>query len=116
MERLFDPSFNADSSLTAHFKKVTAHFGYRVYPPEHIVNMLGYFFLQNKNLPKSFSFFRMNMENYPENFNVYDSMGDYYQAAGNKEKARESFLKALTLHDNPDTRAKLNKLNTEKAE
>ena len=113
MDRLFDPAFNADSSLTAHYRNVSHHFGYRVNPPEHIVNMLGYFFLQNKNPDKSYLFFSMNVRNYPESFNVHDSLGDYYLSNGDKEKARASFQKALSLRDNADTRSKLNKLNKE---
>ena len=56
----------------------------------------------------------MNVKNYPNSYNVYDSMGDYYSAVSNKEKAIEYFEKALTLRDNPETKGKLEKLKTSK--
>ncbi len=61
-------------------------------------------------LEKAYEFFKLNMDNYPASFVVYDSMGDYYVAKGEKEKAIELFKKALTLRDFPETRKKLEKL------
>jgi hypothetical protein len=54
----------------------------------------------------------MNVTNYPESFNVYDSLGDYYEATGDKASAIENFKKALQLNDFADTRKKLEKLLT----
>jgi predicted negative regulator of RcsB-dependent stress response len=56
----------------------------------------------------------MNITNYPNSFNVYDSMGDYYDAKGDKQKAIQSYTKALSLKDWPDTRKKLEKLKAGK--
>jgi predicted negative regulator of RcsB-dependent stress response len=52
----------------------------------------------------------MNIANYPTSFNVYDSMGDFEAANGNKAKAAEYYKKALTIKQFPDTRKKLNAL------
>jgi predicted negative regulator of RcsB-dependent stress response len=41
-------------------------------------------------------------------------MGDYYDAAGDKQKAIQYFTKALSLKDSPDTRKKLEKLKIRK--
>ena len=66
--------------------------------------------MQNKQNEKAFAFFEMNIENYPKSGNVYDSMGDFYVATGDKEKAIDYFRKALAVHENADTRQKLQKL------
>lgn len=48
---------------------------------------MGCQFLQMKQYYKAGRFFKMNADNYPENFNVYDSYGDFFEATGNKLKA-----------------------------
>ena len=88
--------------------------GYPVLPTETMVNELGYYFLQQKMFKKSFAFFKMNIDNYPKSFNVYDSMGDYYNAKDDKQKAIEYFTKALSLKDFPDTKQKLEMLKSGK--
>jgi predicted alpha/beta superfamily hydrolase len=104
-----DTSINADF-IRDHYKNVSAMLGYQVLPSRNTVNGLGYIHMGNKSFNKAYSFFQMNIDNYSENFNVYDSMGDYYIAIGNKQKAKEFFKKALILHENPDTRKKYNEL------
>lgn len=71
---------------------------------------MGYEFLQQKQYAKAGRCFKMNVDNYPESSNVYDSYGDYFQAIDNKLKAIEYFKKALSLKENPESRKKLNKL------
>jgi tetratricopeptide (TPR) repeat protein len=113
-QNLFDNSFNADSAITIHFKNVSVQMGYDVLPPEPLINQLGYAFLQNKMPDKAYAFFQKNIQNYPKSFNAYDSMGDFFDAKADKEKALEYYGKALALKDNPDTRAKLKKLKSGK--
>ena len=75
--KLFDSSFSADSSvnlLQQHFKKVSQQMNYTVLPPEQMVNGLAYGCLQNSQMDKAYAFFKMNVDNYPQSFNVYDSM------------------------------------------
>ncbi len=67
-----------------------------------------------KQFDRAFNFFEMNIENYPESFNVYDSMGDFYDVKGNKQKAIEYYSKALTIRDFPGTREKIEKLKLTK--
>ncbi|MFM9481456.1 tetratricopeptide repeat protein, partial [Streptomyces scabiei] len=79
-------------------------------PTEGFINEYGYAFLQQKKYDKAGRFFKMNVDNYPESFNVYDSYGDYFLAIDNKPKAIENFKKALSIKENPESRQKLNKL------
>ena len=107
-------SFNVDSAITTHYKNLSKMMGYSVLPSEMMVNGLGYNFLQQKMFAKSFTIFKMNIDNYPMSSNVYDSMGDYYNANGEKAKAIEYFTKALSLKDVPETKQKLEMLKSGK--
>lgn len=102
---LNDPSMDLNF-VRNHYKNVSAMLGYSVLPAESTVNILGYINLENKDYTRAYGFFKMNIENYPESFNVYDSMGDYYIARGEREKAKEVLLKALMLNEHHDTRKK----------
>jgi uncharacterized protein len=92
------------------YQKISNIFGYEVKPPESETNVWAYRFLQRKHFRKAESFFRMNVQNYPESSNAYDSYGDFFVAIGDKIKAIEFFQKALSLKENAATRSKLNKL------
>jgi predicted alpha/beta superfamily hydrolase len=110
--------FPPDSELTAedliahlstHYEKVSEHFGYKVLPPESTVNSLGYNFMQMKP-DFAFAMFDLNLRNYPESANVFDSMGDYYLAQSDTLKAQEHFKKAFDMGESPITKEKLDAL------
>ncbi|MEO6188252.1 MAG: alpha/beta hydrolase-fold protein [Ginsengibacter sp.] len=105
-----DSSVDIANKYALHYKEVSQLFGYTVKPPEAEVNGIAYQFLKAKQYKKAESFFKMNVANYPESFNAYDSYGDYFVAIGNKPKAIENFKKALSLREYPESREKLNKL------
>jgi hypothetical protein len=96
--------------LSTQYKSISDKIGYAVLPPEQTVNGLGYEYLFSKDYDRAFGFFKLNIDNYPKSFNVFDSMGDYYVARADKTKAIEYFNKALALQDFPDTRRKLEEL------
>jgi len=52
----------------------------------------------------------LNITNYPDSYNVYDSYGDYYVAKGDTTNAITQFKKALSIKENVDTRQKLDAL------
>ncbi|MEP7267306.1 MAG: alpha/beta hydrolase-fold protein [Saprospiraceae bacterium] len=93
-----------------HYQDVSQLFGYEVKPPEAVINGAGYNFMQMKQFKKAEKFFKMNIANFPESFNVYDSFGDYFLAKGDKTKAIENFKKALSIKEYADTRKKLEEL------
>lgn len=99
-----------------HFIKISKQIGYIVKPDEAEMNYMGYDFLDQQHFSKAKSFFKTNIDNYPESFNVYSSMGDFYVAIDDKEQAIQFYTKALTIRDHPSTRKKLDKLKTNKAE
>jgi tetratricopeptide (TPR) repeat protein len=103
-----------EAVVSDHYADISKHMGYKVMPPEGMVNETAYYLLQI-NLPgRAYAAFKLNIKNYPDNANVYDSMGDYYDNQKNKAKAIEYYTKALKIKENPDTRKKLEKLQAGK--
>lgn len=104
------PELNEDSVLAAHYKMVSEKMGYRVLPTENSVNELAYSCMGNHKMAEAYKLFKRNIDYYPNSSNAYDSLGDYYLAAGDKGKAIEAFTKALSIQESEDTRKKLNDL------
>ncbi len=103
-------SMNTIAKVEKHYEDVSKHFGFTYKPPEIMVNQLGYIAMSQKKMPEAKRLFDMDIVNYPTSFNVYDSMGDFEAANGEKAKAVEYYNKALTIHEFKDTRDKLNAL------
>lgn len=61
------------------------------------LNRLGYFLIENKQVESAIAVFRFNTELYPKVANCYDSLGEAYMLAGNKELAIENYSKVLEL-------------------
>ena len=98
-------------SLVNHYKSVSEMMGYTILPPEGLVNMVGYFYLQAGEIEKAIAHFSLNVKNYPSSSNVYDSLGDAYLAKGDKAKAREEFAMAVKVDpSNTMSKEKLEKL------
>jgi len=93
-----------------HYKNISEKLGYRMTPPEGLINNQGYIWLQRKIYDKAYAYFKLNVESYPTSFNVYDSIADYYIATGDTEKAIESLEKELSIKDKPEVRTRLGKL------
>ncbi len=65
---------------------------------EEFLNVLGYEYLQNGENALAVKIFTLNMEEYPDSWNVYDSLGDAYFASEEHQKAKESYQKSLDLN------------------
>lgn len=105
-----NPNFKLDSLIVAHYKNASTQMGYLVKPDESQVNWLGYKTMGRKQFERAEDLFKLNIANYPESANCYDSMGDLYLAKGDKVKAIANFKKALTLKEFPETKEKLEAL------
>jgi len=97
-------------SPKTHFEEVSKRFGYEVLPTEKLINGIGYSLLNDKMPEKASIFFDLNVKNYPNSSNVYDSSGDCYLAQKDTVKALENFSKALELEDLEFYREKIEKL------
>jgi tetratricopeptide (TPR) repeat protein len=81
---------------------------------EQEINSLGYEYLQAKKLKEAIEVFKLNVEAFPQSFNVYDSLGEAYAAAGEKELAVKNYEKSLEL--NPKSQSGIDALKKLKAQ
>jgi tetratricopeptide (TPR) repeat protein len=61
------------------------------------VNLLGYQLLGDNKTAEALEMFRKNTKDHPQSWNVWDSLGEGLEKAGDVKGARENYQKALTL-------------------
>ncbi|MGB6864727.1 MAG: tetratricopeptide repeat protein, partial [Candidatus Aminicenantaceae bacterium] len=89
----------------------------KYYFDEVEMNRLGYQLINQKKLKEAIEIFKMNVELYPESWNVYDSLGEGYMLLGEKELAIKNYEKSLEINpDNANGVAMLERLKSEKEE
>ena len=93
--------------LKAHYDMVSKEMGYKVSPPESNINFLGYNAMNNKNFTKAAALFKMNIDNYPNSDNVYDSYADLMVQQKDTANAIVNYKKALAIKENAYTKQKL---------
>ncbi len=115
-DKLFpEPTVSPEELLTIiklHYTNVSEHFGYAVLPNEQMINGMGYQLLQMKKPEYAFAFFDLNIKNYPNHANVFDSMGDYYLAQADTINAIKFFEKAISMGDLAYSKDKLEQLKS----
>jgi CubicO group peptidase (beta-lactamase class C family) len=62
------------------------------------MNRLGYALLSKKMLDEAIEVFKLNVEAYPDAWNVYDSLGEAYMIKGEKELAIKNYRKSVELN------------------
>jgi tetratricopeptide (TPR) repeat protein len=67
---------------------------------EYVLNTLGYRLLRSDRVDGALEIFKLNVEEYPDAWNPYDSLGEGYMEAGELELAIEYYERSLEL--NPD--------------
>lgn len=60
-------------------------------------NQLGYVFLFSGDADTAIEVFQKNVDEHPDSWNVYDSLGEAYAAKGDAARARELYQKALAM-------------------
>ncbi|MFN2442168.1 MAG: alpha/beta hydrolase-fold protein [Thermoanaerobaculia bacterium] len=78
-----------------HYSALSGRLGYSILPPEAIVNQIGYQYLAAERFDEAIGAFRMNLENYPESANVYDSLGEAHERRGELDAARKLYALAV---------------------
>lgn len=66
------------------------------------LNRLGYYYLDHNKLEEAIEVFKLNIANYPQNGDGYDSLGEAYWRSGNKELAILNYTKAVSLDPSND--------------
>jgi len=75
------------------------------------LNSVGYRLLKNSKLEEAIEIFKFIVLEYPESDNAYDSLGEAYMRAGEKDLAIRNYEKALELNPkNENTKKKLEDL------
>jgi predicted alpha/beta superfamily hydrolase len=93
-----EPAYKVDSFLVAHYNTISNNMGYKVLPPESLMNWLGYLFIMEKQYDKSMKLFKINTENYPDSPNVYDSMGEILLLQGDTAGSVMNYERSLKLN------------------
>jgi len=76
------------------------------------LNSCGYVFLMRKDLKEAITVFRINTNLFPYSPNCFDSLGEAYLAAGNKESSKACYERVLELDPkNENAKSQLEKLN-----
>ena len=64
------------------------------------LNLLGYDFLRANKVEEAIAIFKLNLQEFPKSWNVYDSYGEALTVKGEKEEAIENYKKSLELNPN----------------
>ena len=82
---------------------------------EEQLNQLGYYFLHRDMMDKAIAIFKLNVKEFPNSSNVFDSLGEAYLKIKNYELASENYEKSLALDpQNNNAVEMLNKIAREK--
>jgi glyoxylase-like metal-dependent hydrolase (beta-lactamase superfamily II) len=81
---------------------------------ENEFNALGYRLMGSGRIKEAVEIFKLNVEVYPNSWNVYDSLGEAYMNDGQRELAIENYRKSLELNpENSNGREMLKRLEGE---
>src|SRR6187397_2960679 len=105
-----EPGTEIVTRMKKHYQTVSKEFGFKVSPPEMQINGLGYNALSLKQYPKAAALFEMNIENYPQSGNVYDSYADVLIVQKDTVKAKANYKKAYAITKSEETKHKLDQL------
>lgn len=78
-----------------HFEKQKNSKDYALKESE--MNTIGYSLLQADKIKEAIEVFKLNVISFPNSGNVYDSLGEAYMKAGNKELAIENYKKSIEI-------------------
>lgn len=74
---------------------------------EDELNRIGYELLKDKKMVEALAIFQLNTEFYPEGFNTWDSLAEYYMNAGDKTKAIKYYKQSIALNPNNENGKKM---------
>jgi len=78
------------------------------------LNILGYSLMAKERFDDAIEIFKLNVAEYPDSFNPYDSLGEAYMNIGKKELAIENYEKSIFLNpENENGKKMLAELNGE---
>lgn len=90
-------------AIVEHFQGIAQRLSFEMLPPEELVNRAAYRLLRSRDdkvKRTALDLFLLNVENYPDSYTAFTSLGEAYSILGQQQKAIESFEEVLRL--NPD--------------
>lgn len=82
---------------------------------EEEINGMGYALLQNGKKKEAIEIFKLNVKEFPNSWNVYDSLGEAYMEDGQKELAIKNYRKSIEMNpENTNGKDILKKLQSRK--
>jgi tetratricopeptide (TPR) repeat protein len=84
----------------ARYRELVALDSADVYFDENEFNLLGYRYLGEQKVDAAIAVFEINVERFPDSWNVYDSLGEAYGVKGDTERAIQHYRRSVEL--NPD--------------
>lgn len=91
------PAVQNLAALRAHYSKLSKRYGYRISPPENLVNQFGYALLRSEKIDEAVEAFEENVILYPQSANVYDSLAEALEKKGARSKALANYEKAYKM-------------------
>jgi pimeloyl-ACP methyl ester carboxylesterase len=92
---------NGGDAVTATFRELRASYPAGSIGPS-ILNTAGYSLLRQQKVTDAIKVFAFNAATFPDNANVYDSLGEAYAANGETEKAIASYRRSVELDPTND--------------
>ena len=108
-ERALQKGVEGDEGAIALYNEMKTG-DYKIYKldvGERQLNSLGYRLLGNNKLKKAIEIFKFVVSEYPESANAYDSLGEAYMKAGEKELAIKNYEKSLELNPKNENAKKM---------
>jgi len=81
--------------IKKHYGGLSKRYGFDVVPAENTINTIGYQKLGEENFEEAIAVFRYNVGLYPKSANVYDSLGEAFENAGQLDEALANYSKAV---------------------
>jgi tetratricopeptide (TPR) repeat protein len=85
---------------TALYRELVVGKKTEVYFDENEFNRLGYRYLGQERIEEAIAVFQINVEHFPDSWNVYDSLGEAYATKGDPKRAIELYRRSVEI--NPD--------------
>lgn len=93
----FSSSYNPKEYIIDYHDSLSRSNWKIILPPENMITEIAQLFIQKKLYEKAYWLLRMNIENYPKNYKLYQQMGDYYKIIGDNDRSFVYYSKALTI-------------------
>jgi len=93
-----------------YYQRLSKEFGREINPKKYYIEDIAIRLIKLKQFGKAEQFLKLNVTNYPDDFYVYSTLGDFYVTHGATEKAIKNFIKSNAIHKNTYATEQLNKL------